>query len=809
MKTTDVDARRDGARLVPLGASGDARVVGGKAAPLARVAAAGHRVPPGWVVVAGAAQGGVAPLREELARRLEELGGERFAVRSSAVREDSRARSFAGQLETLLDVPAGDVAGAIERCWASASALRVLRYAPGGARPGASSAPSGEVAVLVQPMLRPRAAGVAFSADPATGARGVVVVEAVPGVAAALVSGEADPEAWRVEGEPRRTRTAPRPVLRPEDAARVAALARDLEALLGGPQDVEWALEGDELFVLQARPITALPAAPVPIPVEPPPGDWDRDDHHGVLSPLGWHWLAPYPKAMAAGMRELGMPVKDILTARIGGQLYLQMQMPGGGAKAPPSWVLWLATRLVPSMRRANRTCAALLDGETFVADVERWEAEQRPALRREIDALFVEDPSGLGDDELLARIQASLDLTRRGLELHARLGAPPILGVGKLALFLEDELGWSPDRAWELVAGSSGSTTELHRRLERLVAEHEAELPSDPPRTWGELADRCPRLEAALADWLAENRLRMLHYDPRHPTLGERPEVVLAILDGILSSRGGAAPVVGGAPVALEEARAALDEARFAELERLLAVARRCHALRDDNGVEAVSRPTGLLRHFVLELGRRLEGELGDAAHAVYLEPSEHGPALRRELPDLRARVERRRGEESWALANRGARRHGKPKPPMPPLSAFPSGLGRVMRIFSWVERGEATPDEAPEGEPLRGFGVGGRAVTARARVIQRPEQLVGLRHGEIVVCRITSPEWSVSLGKVAALVTDEGGVLSHPAIIAREYGVPAVVGAAGATRRVATGDTIRVDPAAGTVTIVRPAGA
>ena len=93
---------------------------------------------------------------------------------------------------------------------------------------------------------------------------------------------------------------------------------------------------------------------------------------------------------------------------------------------------------------------------------------------------------------------------------------------------------------------------------------------------------------------------------------------------------------------------------------------------------------------------------------------------------------------------------------------------------------------------------------MTGRARVVARPEEFARLRHGEIVVCRITSPEWAVALGRVAALVTSEGGMLSHPAIIAREFGLSAVVGVANATRVIATGDLLRVDPVAGTVAIV-----
>jgi pyruvate,water dikinase len=123
-------------------------------------------------------------------------------------------------------------------------------------------------------------------------------------------------------------------------------------------------------------------------------------------------------------------------------------------------------------------------------------------------------------------------------------------------------------------------------------------------------------------------------------------------------------------------------------------------------------------------------------------------------------------------------------------------------MRMFAWMMKAEEMPEPTKEGA-LKGIGIGTRVVTARARVIDHPEELASLRHGEVMVCRITSPEWSVALGRVAAIVTDEGALLSHPAVIAREYGVTAVVGCGLATRRIRTGERVRVDPIDGTVTV------
>jgi pyruvate,water dikinase len=583
-----------------------------------------------------------------------------------------------------------------------------------------------------------------------------------------------------------------------------------MQELFGAPQDVEWALCGDRLYLLQSRPITALPAEPVPIPIEVPDGGWDRDDHHGVLTPLGWSWIQPYPDELGKAFSSAGAPIEAIESKRIGGHLYQRMVMGGGESpKLPPRWVLWLASRLVPTFRRANRSAEIFFDEGLYLAPLNEWVDGGREEMRAETAALFVEDPRELDDEELLHRIQRSLAHTEKGLRKHAWLGGPWLFGVGNLLLFVQDRLGWDSGRVLQIVSGSSVATTALHRELEAIVIDHGAELEglATVPRTWASMLKQCPELGQALTLWLEDNRLRMLHYEPGHPSLGERPGYVLSIVEGILvdlrseKKRPAARDHAGEA---LQEARERLSEDELAELERLLDVARRGYALRDENGSETVSQPAGLLRHFVLELGRRIEPVIGSREHAVYLYAEEHAAALAGELDNIATLIEQRRGEESWALHNRGPLRYGPPKQPSPPPDVFPRGMRRLMRIMAWLDEALATP-EPGEGDVLPGVGIGSQVVTGRARVIHRPEQIVELRHGEIVVCRITSPECAVALGRVAAIVTNEGGVLSHPAVIAREFDIPAVVGVAEATQRIATGDTIRVDPVAATVSLLR----
>src|SRR5215207_4891967 len=272
----------------------DRTVLGGKAAVLAELLAAGFPVPPGIVVTAAALDD--PDLDAQLASMADCLGGDRFAVRSSGAAEDLPDASYAGQYETYLNVPPTGLGDAVRRCFAAAASERVKAYHDqhGG---GAAA-----MAVLVQAMVDPRCAGVAFTAHPVTGDRTQTVVTAVAGLGDPLVSGEATGEEWTISpgSMAAMTRPAPRgdPVLTRGQATAVAQLAtRVADRYDGRPQDIEWAIDHDgRLWLLQARPMTALPE---PVSWTPPgPGLWMRNFRLGewlpeAVTPLFATWLLP------------------------------------------------------------------------------------------------------------------------------------------------------------------------------------------------------------------------------------------------------------------------------------------------------------------------------------------------------------------------------------------------------------------------------------------------------------------------------------------------------------------------------------
>ena len=270
----------------------DATVVeiGGKAFALAALGRGGFDVPAWFAITSAAAGQGAAAIAAEVAAAVARLvpEGGPVAVRSSAVDEDGAGHSFAGQFESYLNVAPADVLARVQDVWRSGQAERVLAYRRERGLDGPPVAP----AVIVQRMAVPEAAGVAFSADPVSGRRGLAVVAAVPGLGDALVSGDVDADAYEVAPDDSVTVRALRAgataaVLTDAQAASVAALARKSARHFGRPQDIEWALEQGRVLLLQSRPITTLAGL-----ADPDGGRriWDNsniaESYGGITTPL-------------------------------------------------------------------------------------------------------------------------------------------------------------------------------------------------------------------------------------------------------------------------------------------------------------------------------------------------------------------------------------------------------------------------------------------------------------------------------------------------------------------------------------------
>jgi phosphohistidine swiveling domain-containing protein len=750
------------------------------------------------------------------------LNGILLAVRSSGVAEDLEGASFAGQYETLLGVQGEAALGnAVRQCWASAFSARVAAY-----KDNKGQATQAGMAVLVQQLVAADAAGVAFSANPVNGRRDETVVSAVRGLGERLVSGQASPDEWVVNGQAAVRLSAPENAINEDQAHAIAGLARRAEAHFGSPQDIEWAIAGGQLFVLQSRPITALPEptpTPIPVPANPPPGFWERDTSHVAepFSPMFRSAVLPaHERATYALSQALSLPMEGAQFREIGGWTYQRIIIAGGkDVPPPPDWLMPLLLRVVPPLRQMVKGMVQAVREDRLGKSVDRWYAEWKPDSITGLEALKKVDRPALGDAELDQHLSDVLTFVRERVRLHMLATAADFI-AGEFALACLDLLGWEAPKSLELLSGLSSQTTEPAHRLTELarmarerpaVRELFAHVNRDTPRR---LAEADGDFAAAFGRYLQEFGDRTLRADVNEPTVAEQPELVLRLIRDQIASgydpQAEAAALGQERAAVLAEARQLLasrppeDRDRF---ERVLARAERAYPVREDAEFWLVNAPYALLRYALLEVGRRMaeRGQLERAEDITFLELEEAQVAFG-DRSDRRAIVNRRKGELAWVKAHPGPASYGKAPSAPPSFDAFPPEARHLMRVLMWqMNNMLATQDSQPPGPAddtrLRGLAASPGQYTGPARIILSEAEFGKLQAGDVLVCPTTQPPWSVVFPTIGALVTDSGGILSHPAIIAREYRLPAVVAARNATSSLRDGQLVTVNGSDGIV--------
>ncbi len=812
----------------------DAGEAGHKAANLAVLMRAGFPVPDGLVLLADALdhaldQAGLSPAASaeavaaidvpvEVGAAMREAvrrwGDTPLAVRSSGAAEDLPSASYAGLYTTVLDVNGEDeLMAAVRRCWASAFGDVVRSYHP----QLASERP--RLAVLIQPMVRARAAGVAFTADPVTGDPDAVMVEAVLGTGERLVSGAATPDEWVVRGDSAVRRGSGEEAIDAAVARAVAALARQVEQHQGCPQDVEWALAGETVVLLQARPITALrerPIDPVPVPVEPPHGYWLREASHAPVPwmPMGQAWLRLRTPALRGMCEQFGLLFETLDVRDIGGWEYFRVVPIGGKDRpAPPKALVPLLFRLVPSLRRRVKECVTAMRADVARNLVRRWYQEWQPELARRETELRNVDLTGLTDVDLDAHTASLVELIDLGVRIHFDLHGAIGLTLANLAFTCRDLLG-DEALAFDLLAGLSEKSTEPSRALARL-----ADLANRLPALKRRILQRAPvgivlaedeAFAAAFAEFLGAHGCRALRYEIAEPNLDERPDLVLGLVADQLTA--GFDPAQTAAALAERRERAAADARKRltspqdrARFDRALLDAEAAYPVREDNEYFTVGVLLALLRRTALDFGRRLaeRGQLELRDDVFFLDLDEARTALRDGADRLRL-VVRRKAERAWVLDHPGPASYGKNPGPPPPFASLPPEARLANEGFLWaVDRimGPQTQPGRGANGVVTGIPAAPGSYTGPVRVIRSEAEFDRLRAGDVLVCPVTSPVWSVLFPSIGALVTDSGGVLSHPAIIAREYGIPAVVATGNGTAVLCDGQVVTVDGTAGVV--------
>jgi pyruvate,water dikinase len=747
--------------FVPLGRTGlaDREAVGGKAATLGMLIAAGYRVPPGFVVTTAAIAQLADGFDESVTAAAQALGTGPFAVRSSAVEEDLPAASFAGLYETYLDVDAEGVAAAVRRCFASAAGERVRTYQDartgGSVKPhsGATPGPKG-MAVLVQQMVPAQAAGVAFTANPLTGQRDQVLVTAVRGLGEPLVSGEATGEEWVIRGpEPVRTRPAG-DVLSDAQAMKVAELARGIESRFGVPQDIEWAIGHDgHLYLLQARPMTALGTS---IEWAPPgPGLWTRNFRLGewlpeAMTPLFADWLVHRIEAgYLDGMRATANVTVPFRYAAVNGWYYNATPIPS--VRLLARVLRDSRGRAVPflynALVRVSRDPAGA-DRSVLSGLAAQWRDELLPAYRSLVTTAGVE----VREATPQRVVEIVDDVCRTAGEYLWSLAV-----VGGSAWKMEGALAafWRRHLAGPLAGTSAGEAgPQLLLRG----------LPGAEPTF--------PTHAVYSIDWY-------------HPTAGETASHQLTATaspgQNLASTR-----------VATEAAcRAALQDQPklLARFDRLLDVTQRYAVIREKQASD-LTLGWPLLRTCAHRLGETLAaaGAITTADDFFFLTWPELSDALSdRAATDLTATTTERR--ERWQHQRRLAAPLTLGQPPR--LIGDP-----ISRAVETARSSRDLPQNAMIGQPAST----GRA-TGPVRIVNGPADFADFMDGEVLVAKATAPAWTALFTRAVAVVTDGGTLAAHASLVAREYGIPAVVGTGDATSRLHTGQLVTVDGSAGTV--------
>jgi rifampicin phosphotransferase len=555
---------------------------------------------------------------------------------------------------------------------------------------------------------------------------------------------------------------------------------------------------------------------------------WERDDTHwpGRLS----RWCAEIMvERYAQGIKELaaehGWLIDGIAIKEVDNCVYFAVVPVGGKArKAPPNFLVPLLLKLVPEMRRR---IARLRDDNAagyWERAVDDWVTFRERELLDQAEALLAVDVSGLDDKELADLARRTVDHAGDCMKEHFHCHGAGIAAISTLGLELTRRHGFTTAEFAGLITGLSDTTTGPAASQQVIVdaavaagglARLRAAASLDDVRSIGDTVAK------ALDDYLATWGRRAIRYQVAYPTIGERPDWVLAALKA-QAERGADALArerAHAATRATTEQRVLAALGDTAETRRRIAFAQKAAPLREGNETATVALPVAAARRVGQEIGRRLtaRGALVDPDHVFDLTVDEVVAVLRGTptAPSDPGALAAERNRERTVARPEPPHSFGTPIPP-PDLSAFPADVAATMGALLWLvqksQSGESEADGDAASLAARSIsgdatGIGGSPGTyeGTVRVIRGEEEFDKLEDGDVLVCPITSPIWSMLFPQVGALVCDAGGPMSHPAIIAREFGVPAVLSTGDATSTFVDGERVRVDGNNGVVVRVR----
>lgn len=814
----------------------DVQRAGGKGASLARLIQAGFPVPSGYVLspaVLGAylaahglsvdsapdaiqqALRSSAPPAAFIVALEQVLAGlepapHGWAVRSSALTEDSATASFAGIYESVLAVPPEELCSAIRQCWLSWWSQHAIAYR----QQISATLTTPALAVVLQPMVAAQSAGVAFTAEPIHQDRTRMVIHAAAGLGVAVVSGVVEPEQYALAKGPPITLLETRlphsgqpPLLSAALLDMLGTLLKRLEHWGGSPQDVEWAWDGSTMWILQSRPITTWREGNTPEDTDVWGNANLKDVMPGLVSPFTWSLMQPQLEAaLREQWRQAGYTVPETrpLMRRFWGRPYfnltvfqevastlygttpIEQAMQLGGAvipralpQQPPS--LWQRVRWFSNMLRFARLAerARKAAPEQFMYVDQVWRQTLQSVFQLDRTALFVamERHATLGETFLILHLQLSWgmignfaalqDLVKRSIpQAYAGLFADLVTGLGDVQS-AEHSYG-----LWTLSRLARQSPQVLTFLKQKEWANWQQGLAG---------TDFLPAWETFLKTY---GHRSLYEVEIANPRWREQPDYLFDVLAAYVQLSQEQAPFD---PVAQTRRRQDAEQLAARHLRPLKRLWFR-HILQRtqtfsrwrENSKSHLVMIIDMTRQFTLAAARLLiaDGLLNEAAEVFFLEKDEVKTALEgsAERQDIQRLVTQRR-----LARQRQAAQHA------------PDLFVGDRPVY------DSTP--TPAGTALTGLPSNPGLVTGIARVLRTPHEGARLQPGDILVVPSTDPGWTPLFLLASGLVMETGGYLSHGAIVAREYGIPAVINVSLATQRIRDGSTITIDGGQGLV--------
>jgi rifampicin phosphotransferase len=554
----------------------------------------------------------------------------------------------------------------------------------------------------------------------------------------------------------------------------------------------------------------------------PSPGAWELERTHATRPMARFMWDA-FPPSMMRGFkdatREYGALLDHIEIAVIDGFMYTAPRPVGApkNAKGPPPRLMFkLLVNLHPEIRRRVKRAGEVFTRRIWRDELRWWDDEVKPSIARDAQALMREDPASLSDTALADHVRRAADFLRRTIYYHHRLNCCAMIPVGDFLVHATQWTGMTPQEILRTMRGrsplSAGATAELESLRVAILADSQAMMLLLSQRTPAEmiaaLEQQPGAVGAAMREYLAVVGLRVLGgYDVSDRHAREHPELLVNIIRSAVTGTGDAAQL-GATGDAVDEVRSRVPQAHRAEFDGMLEEALLTYRVRDERNFCCDSIGIGVARRAILAAGERLRGKgrVHDATHLVDASEAEIVSLLERSegpsADELAARHQRR----TTTSLDEAPDRLGFPPSAPPPPDWLPPAAARLQRSVDLVlQLMFAVPPAAKSaGKKLSGFGVSPGVFEGPARVITAVADLPLVQAGEVLVAPSTGPTFNVVLPLLRAIVTERGGALSHAAIVAREYGIPAIVGCPGATSAVKTGTRVRVDGTKGEMWIL-----